>query len=197
MQASTLRLNRNIPIWNFDGASAQTNLVNRIFETSDAFDSQRLIVTFIKTNSNTLFPLCNDRIIYLEVASAAQNFFRHKLGALAFKSRLGSKQLSYSKISFVLGKDCSIFCEGVGEVVISLPPLINMCKYDNEIIKQQFSQIFDDNGNAVSSQLLVGLSQTQVIYGIHFKIIGILSKETLCQSGESEEECEASDKDDW
>jgi hypothetical protein len=25
----------------------------------------------------------------------------------------------------------------------------------------------------------------------------IVSKETLCQRGENEEECEASDKDDW
>jgi hypothetical protein len=76
------------------GASAQTNLFDRIFETSDAFDHQWLIVTFIKTNANTPFPLCNDQIIYSEVAPAAQNFYRDKMGALAFKSRLGSKQLS-------------------------------------------------------------------------------------------------------
>jgi hypothetical protein len=29
VQASTPRLNKTIPIWNFDGVSAQTNLVNR------------------------------------------------------------------------------------------------------------------------------------------------------------------------
>jgi hypothetical protein len=99
----------------------------------------------------------------LEVAPAAQNFFRHKLGALAFKSRLGSKQLSYSKISFVLGKDFNIFCEGVGEVVIGLPPFTNVSKYDNDIIEQQLTQIFDDDGNAVGSQQLFGLSQTGLV----------------------------------
>jgi hypothetical protein len=32
--------------------SAQMNLVNRISETSDAFNHQRLIITFIKPNTN-------------------------------------------------------------------------------------------------------------------------------------------------
>jgi hypothetical protein len=40
-------------------------------------------------------------------------------------------------------------------------------------------------------------NSSQVMYGIHFKIIGICIKKTLCQRGETEEECEASDKDDW
>jgi hypothetical protein len=71
VQDSTLRLNKNLPIWNFDGTSAQTNLVNRIFEASDAFDCQQLIVTIIKTSTNTPFPLCNDQKIYLKVAPAA------------------------------------------------------------------------------------------------------------------------------
>jgi hypothetical protein len=35
------------------------------------------------------------------------------------------------------------------------------------------------------------------MYGIHFKILEIVSKETLCQRGEPEGECEASDKDVW
>jgi hypothetical protein len=34
--------------------SAQTNLVDRIFETSDEFNHKRLIVTFIKPNANIL-----------------------------------------------------------------------------------------------------------------------------------------------
>jgi hypothetical protein len=55
----------------FAKPSAQTNLVDRIFETSNTFNPQRLIVTFIKTNANTQLPLCDDQIIYLEVAPAA------------------------------------------------------------------------------------------------------------------------------
>jgi hypothetical protein len=82
---------------------------------------------------------------------AARNFFRDKLGALAFKSRFGLKQLSYSKISFVLGKDCNIFCEVVGEVVIGPPPLTNVSKYGNEVINQQLTHIFDDDSNSVGS----------------------------------------------
>jgi hypothetical protein len=47
------------------------NLVNRIFETSNAFNCQLLSITFIKTNANSPFPLCNDQIIYLEATPAA------------------------------------------------------------------------------------------------------------------------------
>jgi hypothetical protein len=39
--------------------SDEANLVNRIFETSDAFNRQRLIVTFIKPNAN--IPLSNSK----------------------------------------------------------------------------------------------------------------------------------------
>jgi hypothetical protein len=41
----------------FAKPSTQTNLVNRIFETSNEFNRQRLIVTFIKPNTN--IPLSN------------------------------------------------------------------------------------------------------------------------------------------
>jgi hypothetical protein len=73
------------------------------------------------------------------------------------------KQLSYSKISFVLGKDCNIFCEGVGEVVICPPSLTNVRKYNNEIIEHQLTQIFIDDGNAVGSQQLIDISQTGLV----------------------------------
>jgi hypothetical protein len=40
-------------------------------------------------------------------------------------------------------------------------------------------------------------NSSQVMYGIHFKIIEICIKRNIMQRGKTEEKCEASDKDDW
>jgi hypothetical protein len=40
-------------------------------------------------------------------------------------------------------------------------------------------------------------NSSQVMYGIHFEIIGIRIRRNIMPENETEEECEASDKDDW